>query len=286
MAQHVNEGLTTCSRQTIVDNVPERPSALAAIGQAQALARSAEEELAMSVARARESGHTWAEIGQVLGTSRQAAFQRFGRPADPRTGQPMAPVVPGARELAGQLFGDLAAGRWAAVCAQFGPAVAARLDPSGLAAAWAQVIGMAGEFERRGEPSAYRAGDYTVVDVPLFFEAGERTGRVSYDQDARVAGLFFLPTERKRYEMPDRTPRTRCRPSRGGWPGCPTISGRRLPSGSRPGCGTRRIGGCSRRRPSAGDMTSTSTGWPTRSGTSPAGPEDQGRTAPIGTPGW
>jgi hypothetical protein len=196
-AERVNAGLTPSAGQIIVDNVPERPSALAAIGQAQALARSAEEGLAMSVARARESGHTWAEIGRVLGTSRQAAFQRFGRPADPRTGQPMAPMVPGARELAGRLFGDLAAGRWAAVCAQFGPAVAARLDPAGLAAAWAQVIGMAGEFERRGEPSAYRAGDYTVVDVLLFFEAGERTGRVSYDQDARVAGLFFLPTERK-----------------------------------------------------------------------------------------
>jgi uncharacterized protein DUF3887 len=194
---HVNASLTIPPRQTIVDNVPERPRVLAAIGEAQARARSAEEELAVSVAQARESGHTWAEIGRVLGTSRQAAFQRFGRPADPRTGQPMAPVVPGARELAGQLFGDLVAGRWAAVCAQFGPAVAARLDPSGLAAAWTQVIGMAGEFERHGEPSAARAGDYTVVDVPLFFEAGERIGRVSYDQDGRVAGLFFLPTMRR-----------------------------------------------------------------------------------------
>jgi hypothetical protein len=173
--------------------VPNGPRALAAVGQAQALARSAEEELTMSVARAREAGHTWAEIGQVLGTSRQAAFQRFGRPADPRTGQPMAPVVPGTRALAGQLIGDLVAGRWAAVCAQFGAAVAARLDPPGLATAWAQVVGMVGEFERHGEPSAYRAGDSTVVDVPLFFEAGERTGRISYDQDARVAGLFFLP---------------------------------------------------------------------------------------------
>ena len=62
--------------------MPERPGALAAIGQAQALARSAEEKLAMSVTRAREAGHTWAEIGQVLGTSRQAAFQRFGRPIE------------------------------------------------------------------------------------------------------------------------------------------------------------------------------------------------------------
>jgi hypothetical protein len=33
----------------------------------------------------------------VLNTSRQAAFQRFGRPADPRTGQPMVrDLLPGA----------------------------------------------------------------------------------------------------------------------------------------------------------------------------------------------
>ncbi|HWG15039.1 MAG TPA: DUF3887 domain-containing protein [Streptosporangiaceae bacterium] len=173
--------------------MPGEPSALAAIGRAQVRAQSAEEELAMSVAQARESGHTWAEIGQVLGTSRQAAFQRFGRPADPRTGRPMEPAVPGAGDLAGQLFDDLTAGHWAAVCARFGPVVAAQLDPPGLAAAWAQVIGMIGQYERRGTPSVYQAGDHTIVDLPLFFEAGERMGRVSYDRDTRVAGLFFLP---------------------------------------------------------------------------------------------
>src|ERR1700760_1649939 len=74
-AAHVNESLTTGERQSIVDNVPGQPGALAAISLAQARARSAEEELAMSVAQARESGHTWAEIGQILGTSRQAAVQ-------------------------------------------------------------------------------------------------------------------------------------------------------------------------------------------------------------------
>ena len=147
----------------------------------------------MSVAQARESGHTWAEIGQILGTSRQAAFQRFGRPADPRTGRPMEPAVTDARDRAGQLLAYLTAGRWADVCAQFGDAVAARLDPPRLAAVWAQVIGMVGQYERHGEPRVYQAGDLTVVDTPLFFEAGERMGRVSYDRDGRVAGLFFLP---------------------------------------------------------------------------------------------
>ena len=36
-----------------------------------------------------------------------------------------------------------------------------------------------------------QAGDYTVVDVPLRFEAAELTGRVSYDRAGQVSGLFF-----------------------------------------------------------------------------------------------
>jgi hypothetical protein len=70
--------------------------------------------------------------------------------------------------------------------------MAQALDARGLAGAWAQVIGMAGEYEGMGEPAARQAGEYTVVDVPLRFEAAELTGRVSYDRAGQVAGLFFL----------------------------------------------------------------------------------------------
>jgi hypothetical protein len=147
----------------------------------------------MTVAGARDSGHTWAEIGQVLGTSRQAAFQRSGRPLDPRTGRPMEPAVADAGDRALALVGHLASGRWAAAWQTFGPAVAARLDAAGLAAAWAQLAGMIGRYERHGRPSVYQAGDYTIADIPLFFEAGDRMERVSYGRDGQVAGLFFLP---------------------------------------------------------------------------------------------
>ena len=43
-----------------------------------------------------------------------------------------------------------------------------------------------------GEPVVHQAGDYTVADVPLRFEAAELTGRVSFDRDGGVAGLYFL----------------------------------------------------------------------------------------------
>jgi hypothetical protein len=55
---------------------------------------AANEALQGAVDRARDAGHSWREIGEVLGTTRQAAFQRFGHPVDPRTGTPMSHDVP------------------------------------------------------------------------------------------------------------------------------------------------------------------------------------------------
>jgi hypothetical protein len=43
----------------------------------------AEAELRAAVAAARENGDTWDAIGVALGTSRQAAYQRFGKATAP-----------------------------------------------------------------------------------------------------------------------------------------------------------------------------------------------------------
>lgn len=167
---------------------------LAAIAVAAGAAAAVDEGLRATVDQARAAGHSWSDIGQVLGTSRQAAFQRFGRPTDPRTGRPQADaMLPDAENRAATLLADLADGRWAEVCQAFNDRLAAVLDATGLAEVWARLAGTVGALERAGRPVAHQAGDYTVVDVPLFFEAGERTGRVSYDRDGRVAGLFLVP---------------------------------------------------------------------------------------------
>ncbi|GAA5196401.1 hypothetical protein GCM10023322_65240 [Rugosimonospora acidiphila] len=164
------------------------------IAMMQGAAQSLSEGLRDAVERARSSGSSWADVGRVLGTTRQAAFQRFGRPTDPRTGRPMAEnVLPGAADRAVGLFCDLVAARWHSAHRDFDERVAGRLDAPRLAAAWAALIGRVGPYERMGTPMVYPAGDLTSVDVPLFFEAGERIGRVSYDRHGKVAGLFFLP---------------------------------------------------------------------------------------------
>jgi hypothetical protein len=179
-------------RHLLANQVAESP--LSAIAVIQGAAQGVEESLHAAVDRARDAGHSWAELGQILGTSRQAAFQRFGRPADPRTGAPMTGArLADADQRGLTLFSDLVAGRWEAVCRTFGEQVAARVNAAGLAAIWAQLAGIVGRFERMGAPMAYQAGDYTLVDVALAFEAGDRVGRVSYDRRGKVAGLFFLP---------------------------------------------------------------------------------------------
>ncbi len=166
---------------------------LGAVAVIRSLARVVEDGLREAVQAARQAGHTWAEIGDLLGTTRQAAFQRFGRPIDPRTGAPMADtILPGAAGRAASLLADVAEQRWEQARAGFDQRMSEALSAQRLAAAWAQVIGTAGSYEGMGEPVAHQAGDYTVVDVPLRFEAGELTGRVSFSGTGQVAGLFFL----------------------------------------------------------------------------------------------
>jgi Protein of unknown function (DUF3887) len=193
----VNDDLTPTARQvhvyTVTDDEP-----LATVRTALDAVREAEARLRDAVDDARSAGRTWAEIGDVLGTSRQAAFQRFGRPIDPRTGEPMSAALwPGAADAAVELFVNLSEGNWDAVRANFDEKVTEALpDAAAVAGIWAALAGRFGRYEERmGEPFARQMGDYTVVDIPLRFEVGEQIGRVSFHGDGRVAGIFVLPPD-------------------------------------------------------------------------------------------
>ncbi|GAA3223985.1 hypothetical protein GCM10017691_11570 [Pseudonocardia petroleophila] len=61
---------------------------------------------------ARDNGATWQVVGDAPGVTRQAAFQRYGRPIDPGTGELMTTTpLPGVAALATSVIRDLAAGR-------------------------------------------------------------------------------------------------------------------------------------------------------------------------------
>lgn len=57
----------------------QHPPALRQLRAAEQAVQQARAELAAAVARARRHGHSWGEIGTTLGTTRQAAQQRFRR---------------------------------------------------------------------------------------------------------------------------------------------------------------------------------------------------------------
>ncbi len=56
-------------------------SHLRRLGAAVRAASTSQMELADAVAAARNHGHTWTQIATMLGTSRQAAQERYGEPA-------------------------------------------------------------------------------------------------------------------------------------------------------------------------------------------------------------
>jgi hypothetical protein len=91
------------------------------------------------------------------------------------------------------LFVAQAEGRYEDVLGDLDENMREKLDAARLAAGWAHTIAMIGSLERIGDPFAFRADDYTVVNIPLHFEAGEANGRVTFDLAGKVSGLFIRP---------------------------------------------------------------------------------------------
>jgi Protein of unknown function (DUF3887) len=173
---------------------PGAGSPLDAVVAARELSAAADVALRAAVDRARAAGHSWSSIGDVLETTRQAAFQRFGRPVDPRTGKPMSwSLLPDAADRAVALVGQLVEGRWEEMRQDFDETMREGIGADRIASVWAHAMAMVGRCEHIGEPSAHLLGAYTVVDVPLHCEAGELTGQVTYDRDGKIAGLLIRP---------------------------------------------------------------------------------------------
>ncbi|MFK0158756.1 DUF3887 domain-containing protein [Streptomyces sp. NPDC090499] len=175
------------------------PSYLDLVRRAQDVDVLAEQVLKLCVQQSRDAGHTWQEIGDLLGVTRQAAFQRFGKPIDPRTGEPMDKTVrmTDAVERAVQIVTDVLEGRMDEARQSFNAEVLAAFTNEVRGDGLAAVAGLVGTFEGfgEGEPFVRRIGDHIVVDIPLRYEAGDMKARVAFDTDEKVAGLFILTPE-------------------------------------------------------------------------------------------
>ncbi|MGA9775475.1 MAG: DUF3887 domain-containing protein [Candidatus Dormiibacterota bacterium] len=166
---------------------PPGGSALGALSASITMTQVAEDAMRSLVADARVEGRTWAEIGTILRTSRQAAQQRF-----------KAEMEMGDQELEGlgaeglKVLGQWAAGEGSLIVPRFDEAVRQRLDEAGLVAAWAQVEELSGRLLTVGRPTVAARGRYRVVDIPLAFERGPMKARITFDPEERISGLFVL----------------------------------------------------------------------------------------------
>jgi hypothetical protein len=108
-------------------------------------------------------------------------------------------IPPGTESRARSLFGDLIEGRWEKARREFDAGVR-HADADQIARGWTNVTRPGGSFEGMGAPAARQSGGYTVVGVPLTFQAGDATGRVVLGRDGKVTGLALEYPRRRRLD--------------------------------------------------------------------------------------
>ncbi|OQY87725.1 MAG: hypothetical protein B6D39_12485 [Anaerolineae bacterium UTCFX2] len=98
-------------------------------------------------------------------------------------------------QLARQFIDLLVQGRFEDAAANYDEAMLKALPPARLRSTWQDVISQYGAFQEIVEVKAAPADGYTAVNVQTRFEKALINIRVVYDQDQRVAGLFYTPIE-------------------------------------------------------------------------------------------
>ena len=174
-----------------------RGHVMRAIAATRSLATIVEDTLHALVHQARGTGHTWAEIGDVLHVSRQAAFQRFGGGGGPPGAEDRMTAAPvaGAAGRALLVLEAFLDGRFDDARASFDDRMLAACSVELLADVREKVREAGGEIQAIGTPEVSVRDGYTIVDIPLALDTADGTSRVVLDADRQVAGFFVRRTE-------------------------------------------------------------------------------------------
>ena len=149
-----------------------------------------EDTLRARVEQARRTGHTWAEVGEVLHVSRQAAFQRFGGTGRAACDGMEAVAVEGAVERGVEVLQAFLDARFKDARAVFGERVLDVRSAELVADVREKVRHEGGEVQAIGAPVVSVRDGYTGVEIPIALERADGIGRVVLDADRQVAGFF------------------------------------------------------------------------------------------------
>lgn len=167
---------------------PRGQSVMPALVAARTAADVIDKATHVLVRDARGAGHTWEEIGQMLGISRRAAKRHFAAAESDTQGNRFLSLERRATEVVEQIRD----GEWDAVVVDWDETMRAKLPTERLAEVWQQVSGQSGALQALGRPSIRRRGPYRIADVPLAFEHGPMKARVTFNHDNSIGGLFIL----------------------------------------------------------------------------------------------
>jgi hypothetical protein len=169
---------------------------LRAIAATRSLETIVDDTLRALVEQARAAGHTWAEIGEILHVSRQAAFQRFGGARRPPAGEDALQVpVEDAVEHALPVLQAFLDSRWDDARSTFDERMLQACSVELLADVREKVRHEAGEVQTFGTPAVSVRDGYTIVDIPVALERADGFGRIVLNADRQVAGFFIRPRE-------------------------------------------------------------------------------------------
>ena len=166
-----------------------------AIAATRSLDMIVEDTLRALVEQARAAGHTWAEIGELLHVSRQAAFQRFGGERRPTARDEVAAPVGGAVEAAVPVLQAFLDGRFDDARATFAQRMLDACSVELMADVREKVRQFGGAVRAVGTPVVSVRDGYTGVDIPVALEHADGVGRVVLDADRQVVGFFVRPAE-------------------------------------------------------------------------------------------
>lgn len=160
-----------------------------------ALNRLTDRALHAIVQDARTAGFTWQQIGDITGTSRQGAFQRFGSGSGTAPDSLEIAPLPNATSIAEAMFAAFMAGDRASILPHMTRSMAAALTPRRQEEFRRQLVEELGCLETTMVDAADVAmlGDLTVVTAPLRFQRGLAHGRIAFTPESAVLGLWIEP---------------------------------------------------------------------------------------------
>ena len=142
-------------------------------------------------------------LERSTGAEQETAPADVGKSADRvaggNAGQPPAAVAEAPagdlEQAAGQVLQLMVAGKYEEATKDFDTQVSQAMPPEKLKQTWEAVTAQVGALQEQTAVRRSQSGAHMVIDVDCTFEKSPLVFRLAFDQEHKIAGMFFLPPQ-------------------------------------------------------------------------------------------